>query len=566
MAYTSGDPHMVEQMEMVRRLATLEAELRIEREQHALAQQCITYMARQLASQDLRPAVPALREESQPRGRRLERYAAEPRAQAEIEQKPESREDEGEEQMREQKAESEDLLACDNKEMPVDSVHSPILVPHKTRPAPTGPRSEQTFRTKCLAFLERDEERHEPVDTGKDAEGTLFTFENSGDVGSEDPPSSDNDDAKLIPVPDTQDAKKHEQPLTLKSLSDRYKDHKPTEDGLNASVWAGEPHLKGIVSGPLVERQSGDPHEAEKTVNKSEEQEDLMQFPETDEVSEDTAIKEPEKILSEEQKEKAKRSHAAELRKNQALVMYDPAPSEDAFRTVLVTDIPKESSAADVMRMVSGGMIVKVQSMNTTPITGSKTMMITFLQAKDARDFLKSVEGKTKPEFSLLKSPTYPTIPRLADDMMYNGVTRCLAIRGVYETITMKRLCEVAWPPGLERDNIVNASRDEQGVCHLEFTSVLAAKMAHWFLKTRFDGAEHEADPCDRRIPGVDEEDGLEEESEIEESEEGEIVGSGDGIETESETQAGAETESKSKSSAGEKDADGWPIGGLDYD
>jgi hypothetical protein len=45
---------------------------------------------------------------------------------------------------------------------------------------------------------------------------------------------------------------------------------------------------------------------------------------------------------------------------------------------------------------------------------------------------------------------------------------------------------------------------------------------------------------------------------------EGEIDESGDATEEDSETQAGAESESKS--SAGEKDADGWPVGGLDYD
>ncbi|CAD0096117.1 unnamed protein product [Aureobasidium mustum] len=436
MAYTTKDPHMADNMEMIRRLAVLETELRIERQQHALAQQCITYMARQLAAQIQTSGISAPREESQLRGRRLERYdrAAEPRIRPELEQRAGGR---------------------------MDSVVSPSLVPVKTRPVPVGPRAEQTFRTECLAFLERNEAKPKPVDIGKDTdtEGTLFTFENSGSLCSEDPP----------------------------------------DKGIFASSWAT----------------------TEKKVIEPEMQEDLMQFPETDDVSEDTVVAEPEETMIEEQKEEAKQKHAAELRRNQALVMYDPAPSDEAFRTVLVTDIPKDRSEVDVMRMVSGGIIVKVQSMDTTWITKSKTMMITFLHGEDAFNFLRSVEDKVEPRFSLLKTPTYPVNGYLADDMIYNGITRCLAVHGYWAL----------------NDNLFR-----------RFTKIM-----------------HEADPCDRKIVDMAAEEGTKEECEADFSEAGEIGESGDETEVESETQAGAESESKT-SSADEKDADGWPVGGLDYD
>ncbi|KAH0149881.1 hypothetical protein KCU67_g10891, partial [Aureobasidium melanogenum] len=158
MAYTTRDPHMVDNMEMIRRLATLETELRIEREQHSLAQQCITYMARQLAAQNQRSATPYPKEETQSRGRRLEEHdrAIDSRIQAELEQRAEPRSDGAGEEMGKQKIEAEDLLTQTDEDMPVDSVHSPSLVPSKTRPVTAGPSSEQTFRTKCLAFLQRD--------------------------------------------------------------------------------------------------------------------------------------------------------------------------------------------------------------------------------------------------------------------------------------------------------------------------------------------------------------------------------------------------------------------------
>lgn len=550
MAYTATDPHMADTMEMIRRLATLETELRIEREQHALAQQCITHMAQQLAKRDQRSFTPAPRQDTPHRGRRLERYdpRSESRSRPAIRQKTELRDDEGGGQMGKQKVKEDDLITWDDESLPVDSVHSPTLVPCKTRPMPTGPGSEQTFTAKCLAFLKQNDAKHEAADTSKEKKGTLFTFENSGDICSENMLPSNSSDEKPSPISGGQDAK---MPgfLTLKSLSNRYKIQTPEGSGLNTSRWA----------------------EPAKIPIKSDVEEDLMQFPEDDEASEETAVEEAKEPLTGRQLEEAKQKHAAELRQNQSLVMFDPAPSEDTLRTVLVTDIPKDKSEKDVMRLVSGGMIVKVHSMNTesmkiAPTFNSKTMMITFLQAKDARDFVTSVKERVVPKFSILKAPTYPVNGYLADDMMYNGITRCLAIHGLHENFSLESLCEVTRPYEMKCGSVLNACRDEQGVCHLEFTSVSAAMTGRGELKNnlsrRFTKVVYEADPCDRKVPGTAEE-GTKEEAGVGDSER-EIEELEDGTETDSETQAGAESESKSSSV--EKDEDGWPIGGLDYD
>lgn len=550
MAFEARDPHMADTMAMVRRLAILETELRIEREQHALAQQCITHMAQQLAKRDQGSFTPASREPTPHRGRRLERCdrGLALRKRPEIGHEAESRGDGGQEQRRKHKVEEDDLITWDDDDVPVDSVHSPSLVPCKRRPTPTGPRSEQTFRAKCLAFLKQNDAKREAVDISKKKEGTLFTFENSGGICSENMLPSNSSDARPSPISGEQDAKMPNF-LTLKSLSDRYKNQTPTGPGLNASRWA----------------------EPEKPAIKPEVEEDLMSFPEDDRVSGETAVEEAKESLTEEQLEKAKQKHAAELRQNQALVMFDPAPSEDTFRTVLVTDIPKNKSKTDVMRMVSGGMIVKIQSMNTelmniTPSINSKTMMITFLQAKDAREFVRSVDDSVKPKFRILKTPSYPVNGYLADDMIYNGITRCLAIHGLHEDISLENLCDITRPCEMECNSVLDASRDEQGVCHLEFPSVQAAQEGRRELMNnltrRSTKVVHEADPCDRKVPGTAEE-GTKEELGVEHFEGG-IDESGTGTETGSETQAGAESELKSHT--GEKDADGWPIGGLDYD
>lgn len=195
--------------------------------------------------------------------------------------------------------------------------------------------------------------------------------------------------------------------------------------------------------------------------------------------------------------------------------------------------------------------------------------MITFLNGKDASNFLRSVEDKVEPRFSLLKSPSYPVHGWVFDDIVYNGVTRCLAIHGLGGDITMAALCAATRQRGLKCDSVLNASRDEQEVCHLEFTSVAAALSGVWMLQDnlfrRFTRIIHEADPCDCKIPDMTAEEGMEEERQVDNSEDGEIEESGDETEVESETQAGAESESKTLD-ADERDADGWPVGGLDYD
>lgn len=320
--------------------------------------------------------------------------------------------------------------------------------------------------------------------------------------------------------------------------------------------------------------------------------EDLMSFPETDDrelpIDEQdftaAELEEPDDTRTEEEIQAAKQKHAAELRRNQALIMYDPAPSEDSLRTILVSDIPATMTMADVTRMVCGGIIVKIQSMHTTPLTGNESMLITFLRAKDARDFVASVEENRKPAFSLLETPTYPLNEILADDIMYNGVTRCLAILDLHRDVTLEMVCNALRPWGSRNDRVVSVCRDGQGVCHVEFRSVLAALDGGFELRKlcrRFSRVEHGRDPCDRPVPGVIEEEGLKEVGsdatsgngeirELEEvkdvvvDEEKHVVENEDKhkSEDESETTAGAESSSNSEV---ERDADGWPIGELDY-
>ncbi|THW62494.1 hypothetical protein D6D20_04330 [Aureobasidium pullulans] len=591
MAFVTKDPGKANDMEMMRRLITLEVEMKLEREQHALAKQCINYMAFQLAGQHQRDLQDPVAEEHQTRGRRLERPHRTPefRLRQEIQQKEEFKS--------KQRAEPEDLLDCDDNDVQIQSMGPPTTLPSNTPPTPLSPNFDIGYRAGCHEFLNRNRKEPKLVDDSDAAQPTLLTFENSGVIQETPDPGVDNDIQERL-APDTPREERFQKPLSVENLSDRYKNNEPTIDGVNVSKWAKV--------------------EAEKRARVQEVPEDLMSFPEVDDhdipINEEdftaAELEEPEDTRTEEEIEAAKQKHAAELRRNQALVMYNPAPSEDTLRTILVSEIPAKMRTADVTSMVCGGIIVKIQDMHTTPITGSESMLITFLRAKDARNFLSYVKESSSPKFRLLETPTYPINEILADDIMYNGVSRCLAIFDLHRDITLPNLCNALrqWPS--RDDRIVSVCRDRHGVCHVEFRSVLAALDGYselrYKLSRRFSRVEYGRDPCDRPIPGMVEEEEPEKADSEETSEDGEIKELKDQdekdievkeviedtskheqkredqievkdvveheherqyqcenkIEPESETIAGAEV---SSDSGVERDADGWPVGELDY-
>jgi hypothetical protein len=215
----------------------------------------------------------------------------------------------------------------------------------------------------------------------------------------------------------------------------------------------------------------------------------------------------------------------------------------------------------------------------------------------------------------------------------------------MHPDVTMGELCKIL-EPGTRHHGILNVGRDEYGVCHVEFASVVAAQVAIGCICSnpffRHAEVQYEDDPCDY-IPtdnsDMDEEEMTEEEiieegvaeevadkegsdkegsdkegsdkegsdkegsdkegSDKEGSDKAEVDKDGidkDGVEeeqvkmevgekgVEKEVANGKEDYAKEaehsqqldsdfeddaetqRDVAGEKDADGWPVGGLDYD
>jgi len=480
MAFTTKDVDKANDMEMMRRLTSLEVELKLEREQHALAKQCINYMSLQLAAgHQIHPPYP-FTEGHQTRGRELERphYIPELGIRQESEQRAGLKS--------KQKVEPEDLLDCDGDDMQIQSMRPLNTLPSNTPPTPLSLKAD------CHDLLNRKRKEPKLIGCSDQAQSTLLMFEKSSVVHESSGLDVYNDIQEEL-VPESLREELSRKSLSLEDFADKCMNKGPTINGINASRWAT------VKAGKRAQEAPGD----------------LMYFPEAADhdvpiYGEYFTAAESEKAedkCTDEEVEAAKQKHAAELRKNQSLIMYNPAPSEDTLRTILVSDIPAKMTTADITSMVCGGIIVKIQDMHTRPITGSESMLITFLRAKDARNFLSYVKESSRPKFEFLKTPTYPLNEILADDIMYNGVSRCLAIFDLHRSITQASLRDHLRPWASKDDRIVSIYRDRRGVWHVEFRSVLAALHGYsklrYRLSRRFSRVEYGRDPCDRPIPGV---------------------------------------------------------------
>jgi hypothetical protein len=561
-------------MELHRKIAALETELRIEKEQHAAARQCVNYIALQLSQQHFTTTHPA---------------DAHTRSQG-LEKSPNRR-----------NTEPEDLLSWDNN-TPCSWIQSPALSPSLT--------PDRAYNKHNLNHSHKDA-RHVSFDKNQDtANNTTTNATDQPILISLDPNEVIQDDPPAPKISALaqcrRDLKKQREErfppqLTVQTLSDRYKDTKPPLSGLESSKWA------------------------DKGKTQLDESQDLMQFPDSNNDTE-----EEERVGTPDDD--------------------DDKSSEDAMRTVLATNIPLHYSVADVASLVYGGIIVAIRPLHTTRTTGSESIMITFLQAADARFFAHAMRKHVTPKFKLLESAVYPVSGHLENDMLYKGMTRCLVIYKMHPDVTMGELCKIL-EPGTRHHGILNVGRDEYGVCHVEFASVVAAQVAIGCICSnpffRHAEVQYEDDPCDY-IPtdnsDMDEEEMTEEEiieegvaeevadkegsdkegsdkegsdkegsdkegsdkegsdkegSDKEGSDKAEVDKDGidkDGVEeeqvkmevgekgVEKEVANGKEDYAKEaehsqqldsdfeddaetqRDVAGEKDADGWPVGGLDYD
>ena len=126
-------------------------------------------------------------------------------------------------------------------------------------------------------------------------------------------------------------------------------------------------------------------------------------------------------------------------------------PRDMLLRTVTISGLPTGINLVNVMDKVRGGLVVSCSLLNTVPITGTNTAMITFFQGKSAKKYVEFADSHMDEIFnfelaelaessrvtvSLLQTPTY------RDNYLYSGIarggwSRHLVLGGVPETMNL---------------------------------------------------------------------------------------------------------------------------------
>ncbi|THC93549.1 hypothetical protein EYZ11_006976 [Aspergillus tanneri] len=168
-------------------------------------------------------------------------------------------------------------------------------------------------------------------------------------------------------------------------------------------------------------------------------------------------------------------------------VRYIPSVREtNCYRTVRIEDLPASMTLNQVLAAIQGE-IYCARLLNTQPITGSNTAIITFIFQVEAIRFLKASKqglqlGLVAAKVIPVHTPTYP-IPADMERMIFKeGYRRCLCVsgeRGIRKEVISQFLMNSPHANFIE--SVQNGHVSDE--VHIHFHSVKTAAAAYTLLK-----------------------------------------------------------------------------------
>ncbi|PYI03843.1 hypothetical protein BO78DRAFT_451305 [Aspergillus sclerotiicarbonarius CBS 121057] len=167
---------------------------------------------------------------------------------------------------------------------------------------------------------------------------------------------------------------------------------------------------------------------------------------------------------------------------------YMPTKHErDVYRAISIEKLPSDVTMKHVLPLINGE-IYSAHLLDTVPITGYSTAIVTFVSQTDTLSFLRSSGGKlavgaAQAKVTLVPTPTYPMTAAMRRLVRDEGYTRCVCISGLRETLK-KEVHRV-----LSRSPCINyLERIEDGgvvgEVNIRFHSIKMAIAAHGLLKS----------------------------------------------------------------------------------
>lgn len=193
-------------------------------------------------------------------------------------------------------------------------------------------------------------------------------------------------------------------------------------------------------------------------------------------------------------------------------LFYQPSRTARNLRRMVVIESLKPSCLiSQVLDQVRGGIVVEAILMNTVPITGFQSALVTFFKEQSAIAFVQYIEIHTvKIEgqpitAKLLPTPTWPMTLTLKRAVREHHHTRCLQVQVFPRTISPSMLrMELEAFSSLKYDSVEHMQLNAEGNLVLRFCSVVAAQRAFdklsAMLKNRGCRIEYISDPCAQSI------------------------------------------------------------------
>ncbi|PMD39522.1 hypothetical protein L207DRAFT_634099 [Hyaloscypha variabilis F] len=196
-------------------------------------------------------------------------------------------------------------------------------------------------------------------------------------------------------------------------------------------------------------------------------------------------------------------------------IRYLPAKDDsNYFRTVMLMNLPLDTSIRDVLNRVRGGEVISAILLNTQAITGSLSARIVFRQEAAAEAYTlyctshpllfhssDSSSEIQRAHITHLQTPTFPLSPRHLSRLTTHAQTRCLSIPSFPPSFSLNTLeRHLSKGSGVRGDMLAEMWIDEEGTLHLQFSSVFWAGAAFGILTSfaMYRGLEvlFADDPC----------------------------------------------------------------------
>ena len=200
-------------------------------------------------------------------------------------------------------------------------------------------------------------------------------------------------------------------------------------------------------------------------------------------------------------------------------IHFEPEKHErDVYRTILISDLPANSTLREVLSKVRGGTVVDAKLLDTMKMIGAKSALVTFLHEHAAHDYEEYAKthrimvNNRVVKIAALPTPTYPMKPGLRTATKDHRHTRCLEVHNFprRRVSEVKLRADLRVCPEMHGDRLEYANLRKDGILELHFSSIDHAGRGFGMLTSfrMYSGckARFVQDPCAQPVETLNQE------------------------------------------------------------